>query len=122
MDYRGILVPMMAAALLASSTISRAAGANDDQMHNPQVQQKQSDNPRMGEGMMGGGMMGMMNGMNACADMMDRGASTMSGRGMPQLPPGNEKLQLQMQAEMMQKMGEILSKYAAQVEDRRGAR
>jgi hypothetical protein len=34
---------------------------------------------------------------------------------MPQLPPGNEKLQLQMWGEMMQKMGEIASKYAAQV-------
>jgi hypothetical protein len=34
---------------------------------------------------------------------------------MPQLPPGNEKLQLQMHAEIMQKVGEILGKYAAQV-------
>jgi hypothetical protein len=36
---------------------------------------------------------------------------------MPQLPPGNEKLQLQMQAEMMQKMGEILAKYSARVKE-----
>jgi hypothetical protein len=39
----------------------------------------------------------------------------MSSAAMPQLPPGNEKLQLQMWGEMMQKMGEIASKYAAQV-------
>lgn len=37
------------------------------------------------------------------------------GHMLPQLPPGNEKLQLQMQAEMMQKMGEIVAKYAAQI-------
>ena len=55
--------------------------------------------PMMGSGMMGGGMM----------------SGPMPGVAMPQLPPGNEKLQLQMWGEMMQKMGEIASKYAAQV-------
>jgi hypothetical protein len=39
----------------------------------------------------------------------------MPGPAVPQLPPGNEKLQVQMWGEMMQKMGEIASKYAAQV-------
>jgi hypothetical protein len=39
----------------------------------------------------------------------------MSSTAMPQLPPGNEKLQLQMWGEMTQKIGEIASKYAAQV-------
>ena len=34
---------------------------------------------------------------------------------LPQLPPGNEKLQLQMQAEMMQKMGEIVANHVAQI-------
>ena len=65
------------------------------------------------QGMMGGGMMGggMMNMMQHCERMM----STRGGHGMPQLPPGNEKLQLQMHAEIMQKVGEILGKYAAQV-------
>ena len=50
--------------------------------------------------------------------MMSRGmpGGGMGGAGMmPQLPAGNEKLQLQMWGEMMQKMGEIASKYAAQV-------
>ena len=36
---------------------------------------------------------------------------------LPSLPPGNGKLELQMQAEVMQKVGEILGKYAAQVKD-----
>lgn len=36
---------------------------------------------------------------------------------LPSLPPGNDKLQVQMQAEMMQKIGEILAKYASQVKD-----
>jgi hypothetical protein len=55
--------------------------------------------------MMQGGMIEMMNG---CGQMTN---SPM----MHQLPPGNEKLQLQMQAEMMQKMGEILGRYADKV-------
>jgi hypothetical protein len=66
----------------------------------------------MGPGMMGGGMMG--------GGMMGRGmmgGCPMGGapHAMPQLPPGNEKLQLQMHAEMMQHMGAILAKYAAQL-------
>ncbi len=65
------------------------------------------------EGMGGmGGMMGMMNMMGSCNRMMQGGAMA---HAMPQLPPGNEKLQLQMQAEIMQKMGETLAKYAARI-------
>lgn len=68
----------------------------------------------MGRGMMGGGMMGMMDMMATCSRMMGGG---MTGAGMiPQLPPGNEKLQLQLHAEIMQRVGEVLSKYAAKVE------
>lgn len=72
----------------------------------------------MGPGMMGngaaGGMMDMMGMMHGCAQMMNaRGPMS----AMPKLPPGNEKLQLQMQGEMMQKMGEILSSYAARIPD-----
>jgi hypothetical protein len=58
---------------------------------------------------MGGGMMG---------GMMQHGAmgGMMGGQAMiPQLPAGNEKLQLKMQAEIMQKVGEILAKYADQI-------
>ena len=53
--------------------------------------------PMMRGGMMGGGM------------MQSRGNTL-----IPQLPPGNEKLQAQMTAEIMQKAGEIAAKYAAQ--------
>lgn len=66
------------------------------------------------EGM--GGMMGMMDMMGSCNRMMQGGSMA---HGMPQLPPGNAKLQLQMHAEMMQKMGEVLAKYAAQVKEER---
>ena len=64
------------------------------------------------EGM--GGMMGMMDMMGSCNRMMQGGSMP---HGMPQLPPGNAKLQLQMHAEMMQRMGEILAKYAAQIKE-----
>ena len=65
------------------------------------------------EAMHGQGQPGMMGAMGGCPMM---GGAMHGGMGMmPQLPPGNEKLQLQMWGEMMQKMGEIASKYAAQV-------
>jgi hypothetical protein len=79
-------------------------------------QQHQHDGaskPPAGRGGMTGGMMG-----HGGMDMMKHCEQMMGARGahpVPQLPPGNEKLQLQMHAEMMQRMGEILSKYAAQV-------
>jgi len=66
-----------------------------------------------GQGM--GGMMGMMDMMERCNRMHGGMGASM----MPQLPPGNEKLQMQMHAEMMQKMGETLAKYAAQLKDDR---
>jgi hypothetical protein len=76
----------------------------------------------MGGGMGGGHMMGAGRGGRGGGGMMGgegmggpMGAG--AGHAMPQLPPGNEKLQMQMQAEMMQKMGEILAKYAAQVKE-----
>ncbi|MGE0857781.1 MAG: hypothetical protein AB7I01_01855 [Gammaproteobacteria bacterium] len=36
---------------------------------------------------------------------------------LPSLPPGNAKLEMQMQAEIMQKVGEIIGKYANQVKE-----
>jgi hypothetical protein len=64
-----------------------------------------------GGGMMGGGMGGMMSMIQQCERLM----GARGGHAMPQLPPGNEKLQLQMHAEIMQRVGEILAKYAGQV-------
>ena len=55
--------------------------------------------PMMSGGKMGGGMSGGM-------------------MGGAMLPPGNEKLQLQMRAEIMQKVGEIMTKYANQVQSK----
>lgn len=60
------------------------------------------------------GMGGMMEMMESCNRMMQRGSTA---HGTPQLPPGNAKLQLQMHAEIMQRTGEILAKYAAQVKE-----
>ena len=96
---RKIVAAMIAAVALSDGALSLAAEGD----------------PKPGPGMQG--MQGMheghgMRGMMGCP-MMGGG---MMGRGaMPQLPPGNEKLQLQMWGEMMQRMGEIASKYAAQV-------
>ena len=88
--------------------ITPAAAAKPDK--------QRSDNPH--QQMMGGmeGMMGMMDMMGTCDRMMQGG---MMGQMMPQLPAGNEKLQLQMQAEMMQKMGEVAAKYAAQIKEQK---
>jgi hypothetical protein len=77
-----------------------------------------SQEGRGGAGMMQGqqGMHGMMQGCPMMSGGM-MGGGMMQGRGsslIPQLPPGNEKLQAQMTAEIMQKAGEIASKYAAQ--------
>lgn len=36
---------------------------------------------------------------------------------LPSLPPSNAKLELQMRAEILQRVGEILGKYATQVQD-----
>lgn len=65
-------------------------------------------------GMTSGGMMGMM---HSCQTTM---GGAMSGNAMmPHLPPGNEKLEFQMQAEMMQKMGEIATKYGDRIKEAR---
>ncbi len=76
-----------------------------------------------GAGMMGGegmgtggqGMGAMMGTMQGCREMMQRAQAP----GLPHLPPGNEKLELQMHADMMKATSEILSKYAARLPDRK---
>lgn len=82
----------------------------------------------MGGGMMGGGMMGggaageaqggamMGEGMAAACERMKGAAAP---HGLPQLPPGNEALQLQMHAEMLQAMGEIAARYADRIKEAR---
>jgi hypothetical protein len=143
-----IWIPAVALVLLASGATANAAGANTGADAAQSAQQQRRDERGMtgdmtrsdgmhqgttgapmqggmpmtqgGMPMMQGGMMGMMNGMNSCGGMMQ--GSTMPNQMMPQMPAGNEKLQMQMHAEMMQKMGEILAKYAAQLDNKRGAR
>ncbi|TAM04495.1 MAG: hypothetical protein EPN67_07990 [Pusillimonas sp.] len=61
--------------------------------------------------MRGGDMMGMMGMMRTCQTMMGNGGMPGSATTL-KMPPGNEKLEFQMHAEMMQKMGEIAAKYA----------
>jgi hypothetical protein len=63
----------------------------------------------MGQGM--GGMMGMMQG---CPMMRGGGM----GQGM-HLPAGNEKLEMQMHADMMRAMADVLTKYAARLPDKK---
>jgi hypothetical protein len=80
--------------------------------------------PWMGHGMMGHGMgmMGMhddgrprcpMQGKGCCGKRHHRDAQNVIR--IPRLPPGNEKLQLQMYAEILQRVGEVEAKYAAQL-------
>jgi hypothetical protein len=85
------------AGLLASVAVSQEGHKGQPGMHSEQGM----------HGMMGGGM------MQGCP-MMNRTAAPSGASLIPQLPPGNEKLQAQMTAEIMQRVGEIASKYAAQ--------
>lgn len=66
----------------------------------------------------GGGMCGgMMDKMGSGQGMMGKMSASSGGPGMPKLPPGNEKLEFQMHAEMMQKIGEIALKYADRIKE-----
>ncbi len=88
-------------------------------MKGDMMQKRPASDGAMSCGMMDGRMMqhGAMMGGGMMDGMMRRGAmgGMMGGAMMPQLPAGNEKLQLKMQAEIMQKVGEILAKYADQI-------
>ncbi|TMH41526.1 MAG: hypothetical protein E6H54_16025 [Betaproteobacteria bacterium] len=61
------------------------------------------------------GMQGGMDMMQGCPMMRGGGM----GHGMPHLPPGNEKLELQMHADMMRAMADVLGKYAARLPDKK---
>ena len=101
MRLKPILVTLVVGMFLTGSGILIAADKSQSKgaaQGMPGMEMKGMDH-----GMMQGGMMDMM---NSCKQMMSGGAMT------PQLPAGNEKLQLQMQAEIMQKTGEIIAKYA----------
>ena len=118
MQSKHMLATLLAATLL--SGIGLALAADKEQAAKPSAGMPGMEGMHMDHGMMGGDMKGMMDMMGTCHRMM--GGGMMGGAMMPQLPPGNEKLQLQMQAEMMQKIGEITAKYAAKIKDEKTAR
>ena len=108
MEMRKIVVTFLVATAVAGSGLVIAASktpAKEQSTNMPGMGQMDMEHGMMHGGMMHGEMIGMM---NQCKAMM-------SSSERPQLPPGNAKLQLQMQAEMMQKMGEILAKYADRI-------
>lgn len=126
MTFKSKLVSSLVALELAVGGAAIAAETKTDQkpaqdtnrsgmegMHGGMSGMMRGNGSQPGADMMHGDMMGMMDMMGRCSQMMGD-ASPMS---MPKLPPGNDKLQLQMQAEMMQKMSEILSSYAARLPD-----
>ncbi len=84
-------------------------GMSDMSKHHPMEQGTKGAEGGMGD------MMGMMKVMNSCQTMMD-GAKASTAL-MPKLPPGNEKLEFQMQAEMMQKMDQIAARYAEKIKE-----
>jgi hypothetical protein len=77
------------------------------------MQHQQGSSGMQGGMGQGTGGMGGMGGMQACPMMQG------SGHGMAHLPPGNEKLEMQMHADMMRAMSDILSKYAARLPDKK---
>ena len=110
MNTKQAAAALFSALLMAGSAWSLAADKPEAAKPGMSVHGGQGMSGMQGkEGM--GGMMGMM---GSCERMMQGGSMA---HGMPQLPPGNAKLQLQMQAEIMQKTGEIMAKYAAQVRE-----
>lgn len=122
MQRKRTMVMFLIATILVGSGFALAAeeGSSPPQSGDESGQHRMPmQDPMMGGGMMGGGgMMDMMGMMERCNRMMSSG--TMGGGMAPQLPAGNEKLQLQMQAEIMQRVGEIVAKYAGKVKDGQG--
>ena len=105
MRFKTAMVGFLSAGVLS---FGAPGMAQDQHGHEGGATGPQGPGGMTGGGMTGGGMMGMM-------QQCERVMGARGGHAMPQLPPGNEKLQLQMHAEMMQRVGEILAKYAAQV-------
>ena len=106
-NLRTRLVMAALAAGLSGLGVPGIAAAQSEPPHKPP--------PGMYGGMGSGpGMGGMMGMMQDCP--MLRGGG---GHGMPHLPPGNEKLELQMHADMMRAIADVLTKYAARLPDKK---
>ena len=100
--------------VLALSIAAAAAGASEadsGQMPMHGMMGQHGVGATAQQGMMGCSMMSGGMGSGGMGGMM-------GGRGTPAFPPGNEKLQLQMHAEIMQKVGEIMAKYAERIQAR----
>jgi len=105
-SLRARIVIAALAASFGALTVAGIAAAQSESQRGPGMQGGMG-----GQGGMGS-MMGMMQG---CRDMMQSGG----GHGMPHLPPGNEKLELQMHADMMRAIADVLGKYAARLPDKK---
>ena len=113
-SLRARIVIAALAASFGALTVAGIASAQSESQRSPGMQggMGQGMGGMMGgQGGMGGGMMGMMHG----CPMMQSGG----GHGMPHLPPGNEKLELQMHADMMRAMADVLGKYTARLPDKK---
>lgn len=114
-----VVIASLAASLGALAAALPAAAQTDPHQHGGS--QAGNAPQGMGGGMTGGGMAGMGGqGMGGMMGMMRGcGESMGAGHGLPHFPPGNEKLELEMHADMMKAMGDILAKYAARLPDRK---
>jgi hypothetical protein len=128
MQNRSVLITLLLAAGMTGASVTRAADNSDTSRNSAPSSASQRAAPEHGrhDGMQGGAMMGgmgammsgnagNMSGMAGMMDMMNGCSQMMSGATTPHLPAGNEKLQLKMQAEIMQKTAEILARYAGQI-------
>jgi hypothetical protein len=118
-SYRArLLIVALAASGALSVTTVAPAQSSDEHQHSEQTPQRA---PGAGQGMAGMGQsmgnMGGMTGMMQGCPMMRGGAGTHDM--MPQLPPGNEKLAMQMHADMMRAMADVMTKYAARLPDKK---
>ncbi len=127
---KALVVALLSAAASSAALAAEPApagampGMSDMSKHHPMAKgSKGAEGGMSGMHGMGdmagmGDMMGMMKMMSSCQTMMD-GAKAPASALMPKLPPGNEKLEFQMRAEMMQKMGQIAAQYADKIKETR---
>ena len=106
-------------AVLAFSMAAYAQPASEGSPTAKPEPQQTAPCPMYGEGMRGGmGMRGDMHGRMS-GEMGMHGGQGMRGMMGMHFPPGYEKLEMQMHAEMMESMAKIMKKYAAQLPDKR---
>lgn len=119
MKIRRLITALLVAVTCSSAAGLAAAAELADQTQASVTQTQNMDEAPMHQSMGDPGrmmgMMHMMGMMDACHDMMN--SASADSITMPRLPPGNAKLEFQMRAEMLQKMGEIAAKYANKIKE-----